>query len=191
MGNNNNAMITVSNRSAGMVVYNIHDTGVRREFMPGEVKKIPYSELQMLAYQSGGRTLMENFLQIVDNEATEDLGVRTEPEYYLDDQGVIDLLKNGSLDSFLDCLDFAPIGVIDLVKQYAVSLPLDNYDKRKALKEKTGFDVDKAISNLEAEKADTDEQITPKAPERRVKPTTEAVPTGRRVAPKYNIVKKD
>ena len=191
MGNNNNTMITVSNRSAGMVVYNIHDTGVRREFMPGEVKKIPYSELQMLAYQSGGRTLMENFLQIVDNEATEDLGVRTEPEYYLDDQGVIDLLKNGSLDSFLDCLDFAPIGVIDLVKQYAVSLPLDNYDKRKALKEKTGFDVDKAISNLEAEKTDTDEQITPKAPERRVKPTTEAVPTGRRVAPKYNIVKKD
>jgi hypothetical protein len=40
------------------------------------------------------------------------------------------LLKNGSKEAFLDCLDFAPEGVLDLIKKFAVELPLDNYDKR-------------------------------------------------------------
>ena len=82
------------------------------------------------------------------------MGVHTEPEYYLDEAGVIKLLTEGSLDEFLDCLDFAPIGVIDLIKSLAVSLPLSDYNKRKALKDKTGFDLDKALTNKEAELAE-------------------------------------
>ena len=35
----------VKNRSAGMVVYNLPELGIRREFAPGEAKKIAYSEL--------------------------------------------------------------------------------------------------------------------------------------------------
>ena len=151
---NNNEILNVTNRSAGMVVYNIPEEGIRREFMPGETKKIKFEELEKLAYLSGGRTLMENFLYIVNNEVTQDLGVHTEPEYYLDEAGVIKLLTEGSLDEFLDCLDFAPIGVIDLIKSLAVSLPLSDYNKRKALKDKTGFDVDKALTNKEAELAE-------------------------------------
>ena len=60
---------------------------------------------------------------------------------------IVDLLKHGTLDQFLDCLDFAPEGVIELIKQFAVTLPLDNYEKRQALKEKLGFNVDAAIAN--------------------------------------------
>ena len=170
-------ILFVTNRSAGMVVYNIPEEGIRREFMPGETKKIRYSELEKLAYLSGGRTLMENFLQIKDEEVNKDLGVHTEPEYYLDEAGVVKLLISGSIDEFLDCLDFAPIGVIDMIKSLAVSLPLSDYNKRKALKEKTGFDVDKALENQEAEKSE--DQITPKVPERRVKPATEGAPVRR------------
>ena len=59
---NNNEVLNVTNRSAGMVVYNIPEEGIRREFMPGETKKIKFEELEKLAYLSGGRTLMENFL---------------------------------------------------------------------------------------------------------------------------------
>lgn len=172
-------ILIVNNRSAGMVVYSIPEEGIRREFMPGESKKIKFSELEKLAYLSGGRTLMENFLQIIDPEATKDLGVHTEPEYYLDEQGVIKLLTTGSMDEFLDCLDFAPIGVIDMIKNLAVSLPLGDYNKRKALKEKTGFDLDRALENKEAEKEEA--SIEPKTPERRVKAPTADAPV-RRVA---------
>ena len=80
---NNNEILNVTNRSAGMVVYNIPEEGIRREFMPGETKKIKFEELEKLAYLSGGRTLMENFLQFVNNEVTQDLGVHNEAEYYL------------------------------------------------------------------------------------------------------------
>lgn len=186
---NNNEVLNVTNRSAGMVVYNIPEEGIRREFMPGETKKIKFEELEKLAYLSGGRTLMENFLQIVNNEVTQDLGVHTEPEYYLDEAGVIKLLTEGSLDEFLDCLDFAPIGVIDLIKTMSVQLPITDMAKREALKAKTGFDVDKAIENDRASKEDDKkETIADKPAERRV---TESAPAGRRTSGNaYKVVKQ-
>ena len=150
----NNAMYTVRNRSTSMVVYRIPEKGIRREFAPGESKKISYQELLDLSYQAGGRELMVNFLQIQAPEVTKELNIHTEIEYNYSEADVKNLIMNGSLDAFLDCLDFAPVGVIDLVKTFAVSLPMTDYDKRKALKDKTGFDVDKALANLEAEKAE-------------------------------------
>ena len=90
---------------------------------------------------------MANFLQIQSAGVPASLGIKTEPEYYMSENQIVDLLKHGTLDQFLDCLDFAPEGVIELIKQFAVSLPLDNYEKRQALKEKLGFDVDAAIAN--------------------------------------------
>jgi hypothetical protein len=54
-------------------------------------------------------------------------------------------MQNGSLDEFLDCLDFAPEGVIDLIKTLAVELPLNDVAKREAILNKTGFNVDNAI----------------------------------------------
>ena len=53
----------VKNRSASMVIYRIPEENIRREFAPGEVKKISLDELTKLSYQSGGQALMANFLQ--------------------------------------------------------------------------------------------------------------------------------
>lgn len=184
-----NKIVSVKNRSSSMVVYNIREDGIRREFQPGETKKIPYIELLKLSYQQGGTALMRNFLQIIEEAAIEELNIRPENEYYMSEADIIELIKNDSLDAFLDCLDFAPIGVIDLLKQYAVSVPLMDFDKRKALKEKTGFDVDTALKNLEAEKAESkSNQIEPIAPERRVKATENTAPTRRRTTNQYKVV---
>ena len=54
-------------------------------------------------------------------------------------------MKTGSLDEFLDCLDFAPEGVKDLIKNLAVDLPLNDVAKREAIFNKLGFNVDNAI----------------------------------------------
>lgn len=176
----------VTNRSASTVVYSIPEDGIRRSFQPGEVKRIKHSELQKLSYQEGGVALIENYLLIQSDEAIKDLGVHTEPEYFMSQNEVIELMKNGSLDAWLDCLDFAPDGVIEMIKEYSVKLPLNDYNKRKSLKEKTGFDVDAALKHLEDDKEEVKEN--PKA-QRRVQPAAEASETNRRTTPKYNVVK--
>lgn len=183
-------MYNVKNRSSSVVVYRIPETNLRREFQPGETKKIPFGELEKLTYQPGGHALLEEFLQIVDEAVTNNLNVRREVEYDMSEVQIRDLLTRGSLDAFLDALDFAPMGVIDLIKTMSVSLPLEDYNKRKALLEKTGFDVDKAVANLQAEKAEEKATATEAAApaERRVKPATQ---TGRRTAPNYKVVVKE
>lgn len=178
-------ILRVKNRSASLAVYSIPEINIRREFAPGETKNITYGELEKLSYQPGGRTIMQNFLQIIDPEATGDLGINREPEYDLSEQQIVDLMTKGSLDAFLDCLDFAPVGVIDLIKKFSVSLPLNDIDKRDALKKKTGFDVTVALANMQKEKEDMDAP-TVESKERRVK--TEFALEGRRTTPKYNVV---
>ncbi len=181
-------MYFVKNRSASTVVYRIPETNLRREFAPGETKKIPFGELEQLTYQQGGREMLEQFLQIVDEAVTSDLNVHREVEYDMSEAQVRDLLLRGSLDAFLDALDFAPIGVIDLIKSMSVSLPLTDLNKRKALKDKTGFDVDKALVHIEEEKAEESEgEITP-VKERRVK--TQAPAEGRRTTSNYKVVNR-
>ena len=149
-----NNVYNVKNRSAGMVVYKIPEDGIRREFAPGETKKISFKELEKLSYQSGGRALMTNFLQIYDEKVTQELNIHTENEYYMSEEQIKELLVSGSLAAFLDCLDYAPIGVIDLIKKFAVTLPLNDVEKRQALLTKTGFDVSKALEHIREEKAD-------------------------------------
>lgn len=183
-------MYNVKNRSSSVVVYRIPESNLRREFAPGETKRIPFGELEKLTYQQGGRAMLEQFLQIIDEAVTTDLNVHREAEYDMSEKQVVELLLTGSLDAFLDALDFAPMGVIDLIKAMAVKLPLTDLNKRKALKEKTGFDVDKALVHIEEEKIEEGEHITPNAPERRVKTTTSATPT-RRTTTNYKVVNKE
>lgn len=149
---NQTDMYNVKNRSSSVVVYSIPESNLRRTFAPGETKRIPFSELEKLTYQPGGRELIANFLQIMEEEVTQDLNIHREPEYNMSEAQVRDLILNGSLDAFLDALDFAPIGVIDLIKSLSVSLPITDFKKREALLKKTGFDVDKAIANDKASK---------------------------------------
>ena len=177
----NNEMITVKNRSAGMVVYRIPEDGIRRPFQPGETKKIAYSELEKLTYQPGGRTLLENFLQIIEENAIQDFVGETENEYFMSEEQVVDLLQNGSLDAFLDCLDYAPLGVIDLIKAFAISLPLNDIPKRTALKEKTGFDVTVALENMRKEQqVDETNKVE----------TTTTTTSKRRTTTNYKVVNK-
>ena len=197
-----NTMYNVKNRSSSVVVYKIPETNLRREFAPGETKRVPFGELEKLTYQEGGRELLENFLQILEEEVTTDLNVKREIEYNMSEAEVAELLRTGSLDAFLDALDFAPIRVIDLIKSVAVQLPLTDIDKRKALKQKTGFDVDKALIHIEEEKAEEKAPAAaPTASGRRVQPAATQT-QGRRVQqpttqapaqenkPKYTITKK-
>ena len=184
-----NTMCRVKNRGASTVVYRIPDKGIRREFKPGQVMSISAEELEELTFQPGGTTILSQFLQILDMEGIQATRIKTEPEYHMSEADVANLIKNGSIDAFLDALDFAPIGVIDLIKKLSVDIPMVDIQKRKALKEKTGFDVEAALKHNEESKEETQNTILKQNNgERRVK--TEEVPAGRRTTPKYNIINK-
>jgi hypothetical protein len=186
---NMNTMCRVKNRGASTVVYRIPDKGIRREFKPGQVMSISAEELEELTFQPGGTTILSQFLQILDMEGIQATRIKTEPEYHMSEADVANLIKNGSIDAFLDALDFAPIGVIDLIKKLSVDIPMVDIQKRKALKEKTGFDVEAALKHNEESKEETQNTILKQSNgERRVK--TEEVPGGRRTTPKYNIINK-
>ena len=185
-------MHNVKNRSAGVAVYKIPELGVRRSFQPGEVKQISAEELEKLTYRPGGMAILSNFLQIQSMEGLQRVGLNPQPEYHMSEQDIAKMMVSGSLDEFLDCLDFAPPGVIDLIKKLSVSLPLGDINKRRALKEKTGFDCDAALKHVMEEKEDDGENTILKTGERRVK--KEEVGTGspeRRTAPKYNVVSSE
>lgn len=182
----------VKNRSGSHVVYSIPEMGVRRSFAPGETKKITYEELERLTYQPGGMAILASYLQISDIETINNLNMRVEPEYHMNEQQVANLMVNGSLDEFLDALDFAPNGVIDLIKRYAISMPLMDIPKREALKKKTGLDVDKALANIQAEKEDDEKKESiddSRAPKQR-RVQENATPQ-RRTTPQYNVVAKE
>lgn len=185
-----NTICAIKNRSSSLVGYKIPEKNIRREFAPGEVKRVTFEEIQLLSYQPGGLVLLIDFLQ-VNPDVLSALGYSAEPEYYMDENQIKDLLLNGSIDEFLDCLDFAPNGVINLIKQFAVSLPLSDLQKRRALKRITGFDVDKALIHIEEEKEPEAEETTKT---RRVKTTQETTVanTGRsrRTESKYKVVNR-
>lgn len=158
---NTEKMIQVKNRSASQVIYTVGELGIRREFAPGEVKKISYEELEKLSWQPGGREIIASFLQLKSMEVLEELSIPTEVEYHMSEEQIIELLLHGDYDAYLDCLQFAPAGVIDLIKTFAVELPLTDTQKIEALKERTGFDVIQALKNKKAdEEPETAEEAT-------------------------------
>lgn len=140
-------LIKVRNRNKGTVGYTIPDLGnLHRNFQPSEIKEIPMEELRKLSWIPGGRVLLEDYLIVEDAAAIRELlNLEPEPEYYYTEEDIIKLLNEGTMDQFLDCLEFAPDGTIQLIKDYAVKLELSDIRKREAIFKKTGFDVTSAI----------------------------------------------
>ena len=181
-------LIEVRNRDAGSVGYTIPDTGTWRNFAPGETKKIPLSELQALQYVPGGEFTLRELLMVKDSDALSALNITTEPEYFYTESEIKELLTKGTLDQLKDCLDFAPEGVIELIKKIAVETELPDTLKRAAITKKTGFNIDNAIMVNKVMEIPTEEVVEEKV--RRAAPITTAEETKSRRAnlPKYNVV---
>ena len=186
---NGNDLVKVQNRDNGSVGYTIPDlNNLHRTYQPNETKNITMDERRKLSYIPGGMEILRNYLVILDEEAREEILSDVEPEYYLTKDGVKQLLLEGSLDALLDCLDFAPSGVVDLVKDVAVEIELNDVKKRDAILNKTGFNVTNAI-NFNKETTDETEKVKPVRRVGQPEEKAATAPTGRRTAaPTYKIV---
>lgn len=146
----NKTKINVQNRGFGTVGYTIPDlNNLHRDFQPNEEKQITFEELFKLSQIPGGMYIIKNYFTIKNDEAVEYLLGEVEPEYFYTNEDIIHLMKYGTSDEFEDCLNFAPTGVIEVIKNLAVQLPLNDVAKRRMLFEKTGFNVEGALELLE------------------------------------------
>lgn len=185
-------IIKVTNRDSGSVGYSIPELGVRRKFAQGEVKELTMNELRKLSYLPGGQVILKDCLIVHNEEALRELNPDYEPEYFYTEEDIKKLLLTGTQAEFLDCLDFAPEGVIELLKQLAVKLEINDLAKRNAIMDKTGFNVTRAIEiNHESKEVEESEVNTKQR--RAAAPkvnTAEPEAVGRRTAaPKYGIKK--
>ena len=183
-------ILKVTNRNNGSTGYTVADLGIHRHFSPNESKDITMDELRKLSYVPGGRYIIENCLIIHNEEAVREILTDVEPEYFYTETENKQLLQQGSLDQLLDCLDYAPEGVISLVKNMAVDMKLNDVSKRDAIKDKTGFDVSKAIEiKIESEKTDeVVETSSRRAAPIVTKTENEEGAARRTTAPRYNVV---
>lgn len=151
----------VTNKSAGVVSYTIPDMHLTRIYEANETKKnITVQELESVSQQAGGRMLLYNYLMVDDPDIANYLFNDVAPEYWLKEADIPNWIESCSVDEFKDALDFAPLGIKDLIKKYAVSLPLKNFDKREAIKIQLGFDVTKAIELTQEDQKTTDTTAT-------------------------------
>ena len=186
--------VAVRGRTSGEVFYQLTDgTGVRT-FNYGETQTVPFEELQKLMFTPGGEYLIRHSLLIAP-EALEELGVTVPPEYFYTETEVTQLLENGSLDQLEDTLNFAPKGVIELIKQIGLKIELPDTRKRKLIFEKTGFNIDGALAINDILNADDEAEEQPEAPTRKATPIkveSNASPQRKAPAPapKYKVVQK-
>lgn len=162
---NKNTKIKVTNRSGSSLSYTLPDlNNFRRRYAAGESKEVPFEEIQKLTYLPGGDYMLQHYLVIDNIEARDEILGSVELEYNYTEKEVRNLLENGSLDQLLDCLDFAPLGVIDLVKKIATDIKLYDTRKREVIFKKTGYNINNAIMINE----ETSETVEEKPVNRRV-----------------------
>lgn len=176
--------VKVWNRADGSITYSIDELRIRRHWAkPGDMHMVSLEELQTLQYTPGGRKILKNYLLIKDQNVCEFLGLPTDPEYFYDENDVKVLLTTGSEDQLLDCLEFAPAGVLDLIKKVAVDIKLDSAKKREIISEHLKISIDAMIRNNEASKEEAtnvEDAVTPER-KRRSNPVNSS---------KYNVVSR-
>ena len=190
---NNSDTVRVENRGNSIVGYRVPESNIIRRFVEGEIKEISMGELRQAIQIPGTKRTIMNNLIIHDKSAVEELLPDAEPEYFYTAKDVDFLLERGTLDQLKDALDFAPKGVVDLIKDRAVKNELNDVRKRDAILEATNFNVTGAIEINHLAQVENKTEIktrrsTPLGED--AQDETPSAPVRRTEAPKYKISAK-
>ena len=90
---NKNTKIKIKNRSSSSLSYIIPDSNnFRRFFAAGEVKELPFEEVQKLTYIPGGDYMLQHYLVIDNIEARDEILGAVELEYNYGEKEIKNLL---------------------------------------------------------------------------------------------------
>lgn len=181
--------IAVQNLTNNDVVYIDDNGGIVRRMVFHAQQTIPVEKdvIERMQYDTGGAVLLKDFLSVKDEDMRESIGVPSDQiEYNWTKDDVKKLLTSGEEDALRDALDFAPQGIIDMIIDMAVAMPLNDRNKVEIIAEATGRNIEMMINNkLQYEKAF--EKTPEKATQRRT--ATKAQP-GRRVPSQKELEKE-
>lgn len=141
-------IVKVKNMADYRVGYTMKEENIRRIFEDGEIKQITAGELRKLNYKRGGHTMLTDYLCVMNKDLANEFGIDDdsfENEYNWDVARVDSVLKNEPLAVLQDALDFAPQGIIDLIKDRAIELKIDSMDKRQAISDALSIDLNGMI----------------------------------------------
>lgn len=137
-------LVPVTNRDNGLVCLKLSNNKLI-EFNQGQTRKVSIDDLIEANSSTGNRVILRDYLVIQDKEALDILEMEPEPEYFYSEKEIRKLLSEGTLEQLEDCLNFAPGGVIDLLKDIAVEIKLPDTRKRELIAKKTGFNIDNIL----------------------------------------------
>lgn len=173
-------LVQVRNLVDHMVVYKIDELNRRVVFNPFETKKVSVDELRRLNYTHGGQVLLHDYLCVMNDELRQEFGLGYDmPEYDWTIDDVDKALTSSPIEVLLDALEFGPKGIQDLLIDRAVELKIPDTNRRKAIQEITGIDVNKMIGFKEQVEASDNKVAEP--PHTRRCSTQSASVSGRRV----------
>lgn len=133
----------VTNRATHFVGYSLPELKIIRDFSPNETKTISVNEMNALWQSPGGARLIESYL-LIDDKDWVNKHFDPEIEYFWTEEDVKNCLLNDDIDLFRETLEYAPEGVLSIIKDMAWRMPLSDLNKCQAIKEILGFDVLKA-----------------------------------------------
>lgn len=184
-----NKRVKVTNRTGGSLAYRIESLRVVRHWVkPGDHLNISIDELLELKTVNGGTEILEDCVVIEDKEALRILfpDKEIEPEYAYGLKEIEFLLYEGETAQLLDTLDYAPKGVLDLIKSKSIEKLPNEMSKINAINDKFNIDINK-IHELSKEKDIHEPKEEPKR-KRRAKPLIEEETPE---IPKYNVISKE
>lgn len=181
--------VPVRSRARGKVVYIIDALRVRRVWeKPGDVINISIDELVELRTVKGGQTLLDKYLVVEDDEAITMLyDYELPPEYKYGEAEIDYLLHAGTNEQLFDALDYAPEGVLQMIRAMAIKNKPDTTAKVEAINKKFNIDLLTVIKNAEDNGDSDNNSETTQA--RRSAPV-ELSPEQKKSTSKYKVVDK-
>lgn len=154
----------VMNRDIGQTGYHLPELQIRRVFNVGEIKELKEEEILLLYNTDAGRLMLCQILQIQNKEfVRKNIWPEAPVEYFWTKEDIKKCLLEDSVELFAETLEYAPEGVINILKDLAWRLPLTDLNKCNIMVEKLGFDPVKAHTVMTKKAPETQ---TPRTGER-------------------------
>lgn len=159
--------VKVKNLVDYKVGYTVDEDNVNRQFEPYEIKQIRAGELRKLNYTRGGHVMLTQYLSVMNRDLANEFGIDDDSfdnEYNWNAEKVDSVLTKEPIEVLQDALDFGPMGIKELIKNRAIELKIDSMDKRQAISEALGVDLN---SMIDIQKMKEEDQIVPEKPKTR------------------------
>lgn len=177
-----NTMVSVMNMTEHKITLVDRNTRSRYIFGPQQAKSLAASDIRSLAYVPGILTMFyDGKLRLDNDKLAAEFNIPTDiPEYSYTIEDIDNILLNEDIEVLLDTLDFAPEGILEIVKSRAVALKIPSLEKRKVISDRLSTDKLKVSIDKMIREAEEMEEALPVAEEKTVEKKRRRAPVNKK-----------